>query len=84
VSQEDYEALVRHATEVSTTVTSSKRVCTCHGGTLDGSAGIAIVDVSQQQRAEIECIVPRFAADGHELDELGCAATGGSVEVLGR
>jgi hypothetical protein len=32
----------------------------------------------------IECIVPRFATDGHELDELGCSASGGSVEVLDR
>jgi hypothetical protein len=77
VSQEDYEALVRRATGVSTSVTSSKRVCVCHNGQLDGTAGIAIVDVSQQQRAVIECIVPRFATDGHELNELGCAATGG-------
>src|SRR5262249_60809095 len=36
------------------------RVCVYHNGTLDGTAGIAIVDVPQQrQRAVIECIVLR-------------------------
>jgi hypothetical protein len=41
VSQEDFEAFFKKSTGMTHFVITSKRACTCHGGSVDGRAGIA-------------------------------------------
>jgi len=83
VSQEDFEAFFKKNTGMTHFVITSRRACTCHGGAVDGRAGIAIVSFpGAGQHAYVECIHPRWAADGQEQDEVGCVDSGGTVEVL--
>ena len=83
-SRADFATLVRRATGLAPAVLDSKRVCVCRGGgVLDGYLGIA-VNAPEGARTALECVVPRFADDGHELDEAPCTGGGGTVELLGK
>jgi len=85
ISRDDLAAFLKRATGLSSAFLESKRACVCHGGgeALDGYMGVAVA-TPEGPRQLLECIVPRFADDGHELDEAGCTAAGGTVEVLGK
>lgn len=85
LSLADFVATLKKQTGVSDFVLSTKRACLCRGGPLDGRLGLATVETSGPDTpAYLECTVPRFAADGHELDEAGCVDRGGVVELLTR
>ena len=85
ISRDDFAAFVKRSTGLSAAFLESKRACVCHGGgeALDGYVGVAVA-TPEGARQLLECVVPRFADDGHELDEAGCTAAGGTVEVLGK
>jgi len=85
ISRDDFAAFVHRTTGLSAAFLESKRPCVCRGGgqALDGYLGVAVA-APEGARQLLECIVPRFADDGHELDEAPCTAAGGTVELLGK
>ena len=85
ISRDDFAAFTKRATGLSSAFLESKRACVCRGGgeALNGYLGVAVA-TPEGARQLLECVVPRFADDGHELDEAPCSAAGGTVELLGK
>ncbi len=85
ISQEDFGSFFRKSTAMTDFVITSKKACICHGGTLNGRAGIAVLAFGAPgEYAYVECVHPRWATDGQERDEAGCVDAGGSAEVLSK
>jgi len=85
ISRDDFATFVKRSAGLSSAFLESKRACVCHGGgeALNGYLGVAVA-TPEGARQLLECVVPRFADDGHELDEAGCAGAGGTIELLGK